>query len=440
MKLSGLASLVLVAAVILASLRSPSPDWSFAVSAATLSALLVAAVAALAARPDERRRAFWIGFAVVGWGYYAAAHGPWIREEYGDPLQRSLEKIAASIYPQEPVYEEFDRLGPKTSNTVRVLRNLWILAGAILGGVVAHANRNRSAPIQVDGSDAMRTATNVHRSSSGFTLIELLVVVTVIGLLIALLLPAVQAAREAARRTQCLNNLRQHGLALNNYASAVEAFPIGCLSWNAPPGGAAPGWAWAAAVLPQLEQTTLYHALNVELAVDAPHNASVRIASLSVYTCPSDYGPRAFTSTSAIAGVLREVATTGYAASQGTDGGAGGGDGMFRVNRPVRPKDVRDGLSNTLAIGERASFIVANAWTGALGDGRGTDQILARTSTKGQAPAIPSPTTFGGAHPGITHFAMADGSARGVRSNVAADVLRALATRAGREALDQSAF
>lgn len=137
MKLSGLASLVLVAAVILASLRSPSPDWSFAVSAATLTVLLIAAVTALAARGDERRRAFWIGFAVVGWGHYAAAHGPWLQDEYGAPLRRTLETITASVYEGEPAYEEFEPFGPKTSNTVRILRDLWILAAAIIGGAVA---------------------------------------------------------------------------------------------------------------------------------------------------------------------------------------------------------------------------------------------------------------------------------------------------------------
>jgi len=113
---------------------------------------------------------------------------------------------------------------------------------------------------------------NVRRP--GFTLIELLVVIAIIGVLVGLTLPAVQSAREASRRTQCLNNLRQHGIALASYVTSADAYPIGYIAWRNPPGGAAPGWAWAAALLPQLEQGPLYQALNVNLPIDVPANAS----------------------------------------------------------------------------------------------------------------------------------------------------------------------
>src|SRR4051794_25394272 len=112
----------------------------------------------------------------------------------------------------------------------------------------------------------------------GFTVIELLVVIAIIGLLVGLTLPAVQSAREASRRTQCQNNLKQIGLALNNYVTFGEAFPIGYISWPNPPGGAAPGWAYSAAILPQLEQGPIYSAMNVNLPIDLDANATVRIA------------------------------------------------------------------------------------------------------------------------------------------------------------------
>lgn len=273
-----------------------------------------------------------------------------------------------------------------------------------------------------------------------FTLVEVLVALAIVGVLVALLIPAVQAAREASRRVQCLNNLKQHGLALNAYVGSVDAFPIGCLSWPAPPGGAAPGWAWAAPLLPHLEQGSVYDAMNVDAPIDVAANLTARSATLAVFDCPSDHGPRGLAVASAVVGGTVEAAATSYAASQGADGAAQGGDGMFRVNKSVRPRDVKDGLSNTFAVGERARFIVRNAWAGALGDGRGADQVLARMSSKGLEVANPSPASFGGAHPGATNFLTADGSARSFKTTAAPAVLRAFATRNGREAVDQTAY
>ncbi len=274
----------------------------------------------------------------------------------------------------------------------------------------------------------------------GFTLIELLVVIAIIGVLVALALPAVQSAREASRRSQCLNNLRQQGIALHGYLTAMDAFPIGYIAWPNAPGGAAPGWAWAAALLPQLEQGPISQAMNVNLPIDVVANATVRASSLSVYVCPSDRNTGAFTVTSALAGGPVEAKTTSYAANEGTDGSSLGGNGMFRMNKSLRPKDVKDGLSNTFAVGERGSFAVRNAWAGALDDGRGGDQVLARVFDKGPDPVNPSPASFCGPHSGLTHFLMADGSARPIRSGINPAVYRALATRNGREVIEQGAY
>ena len=100
------------------------------------------------------------------------------------------------------------------------------------------------------------------RVRTAFTLVELLVVIAIIGILVALLLPAIQAAREAARRTQCVNNLKQIGLGLQNYHDTYKTFPPGILYWQ-PGGGANQMWGWSALILPQVEQTQLHDQMGV---------------------------------------------------------------------------------------------------------------------------------------------------------------------------------
>jgi prepilin-type N-terminal cleavage/methylation domain-containing protein len=132
----------------------------------------------------------------------------------------------------------------------------------------------------------------------GFTLIELLVVIAIIGTLIALLLPAVQKVREAANRASCQNNLHQIGLALHSYHDGQGSFPSGYI--NKPinpsnPDQTAPGWGWAALLLPYIEQGNLSQQITFSLPVEHPSNLAARTTIVKLYVCPSDRSTGVFT-------------------------------------------------------------------------------------------------------------------------------------------------
>ncbi len=229
---------------------------------------------------------------------------------------------------------------------------------------------------------------------SGFTLIELLVVIAIIGVLIALLLPAVQAAREAARRAQCINNLKQIGIALHTYHDEVNCFPMSYVAFGSFVDGAtdtAPGWGWQSMILASMEQSSLFHAANFSLAVSAPANTTVIASDISNYICPSDpVQPGPFVVSDASGRPVANMSPTSYAACVGNDladsttglNNNGLGNGVFYRNSRVRLADITDGSSQTIMSAERAWTITSGPWAGVA-----TNGVCRR------GPSNPCPTT-----------------------------------------------
>jgi prepilin-type N-terminal cleavage/methylation domain-containing protein len=306
---------------------------------------------------------------------------------------------------------------------------------------------------------------------SGFTLIELLVVIAIIAVLVALLVPAVQKVREAAARTQCLNNLKQIGLAMHGYHDARKAFPPGYQANMPYVDGASdtsPGWGWGAFILPYLDQGPLFAQLNIGQPIQ---NSPAIQAMLPIYLCPTDVPPPApFQVSNGFGSPVCLACPTSYAACCGSDASDtrdATGDGVLYRNSHVRIADITDGTSNTILVGERAWAKANGAWSGAIPGG-----VLRRGLLNPCLPNIPGawyPSStfaiahahlnnalvdpdgsagmddFSSMHNGGSFFLLADGSVHFIRSisfdnsdgSYTADglIFQALATRAGCEVI-----
>src|SRR5262249_52376039 len=210
------------------------------------------------------------------------------------------------------------------------------------------------------------------RRRRGFTLIELLVVIPIIAVLVSLLLPAVQNAREAARRTQCRNNLKQLGVALHNYHTAHNVFPPGYVAGAAWP-ATTNGWSFYSQLLPYLDQSPLYEKINFNLPVEDPANQPVVGVILPALICPTDLIDGTFAITDATGNVIIPAAAPiSYAATVGDDASEADGptgNGTFYRNSRTRISDIIDGTSTTVLAGERAFGFTNGTWAGAPNNG-----------------------------------------------------------------------
>src|SRR5262249_20947469 len=161
-------------------------------------------------------------------------------------------------------------------------------------------------------------------SPQGFPLIELLVVIAIIGILISLLVPAVQKVREAAARVTCTNNLKQIGLALHSYHGDKKCFPPGYIDGNTDPNSTpdndvGPGWGWAAFLLPYVEQTNVYNQINFSQPVGSGVNAQVSQLPLTIFQCPSDayVDPQVLNVSNSNFSIIAQVAQANYVACNG---------------------------------------------------------------------------------------------------------------------------
>jgi prepilin-type N-terminal cleavage/methylation domain-containing protein/prepilin-type processing-associated H-X9-DG protein len=277
----------------------------------------------------------------------------------------------------------------------------------------------------------------------GFTLIELLAVIAVISVLIALIVPAIQMAREASRRAHCTNNLKQLALALHNYADVNGVFPMGyCNQWCEVVDGMCISHGPFVAVLPQLDQQPLFNVVNFNRRIYTPANTTIFATGVSALWCPSDptiQQPVTYDLIQVFGSHNQTIYLTSYACCTGTWYNHGRNpvrtaqnNGLFWGASSVRFAEVTDGTSHTIALGERAHALLtketASCWSwwpdGDIGDTLFSTLYPINPQKRIQDGSLPFTDSLywscsaSSLHPGGANFAMLDGSVRFVKDTI----------------------
>ena len=272
----------------------------------------------------------------------------------------------------------------------------------------------------------------------GFTLIELLVVIAIIAVLLALVLPAISQARESARRSQCKNNLKQLGLALQNYHDNHNMFPPGWVAKDRSPDNG-PFWGWQTMLLPYSEQQPVFEMIASAMPNEpgsqdrtVPSQFSqLGATSISTLRCPSDPTPetnplRSGFATSNYSGIFGSKALPRVLPDRmgfwlpGTSPTPEESDGLFRANRSIRIREILDGTSVTAMVGERGVSSGAGIWPGVVKNQFENDQV---TDCSERSKINRTYSALSSAHPGGINLLLVDGASRFISQNISSGLV-----------------
>lgn len=287
--------------------------------------------------------------------------------------------------------------------------------------------------------DVRQMAENRRARCAGFTVTELLVVMGIVSVLAGVVLPAVQSARESARRVQCTANLRQIGVALHSYHQQYRALPPGWQHRSGTPSA----FGWLVRLLPYLEQQSLASRISFRASLGGSENEFARRQVLPLFLCPSDVTDKTFglfeetgqheEGGQRNAPLLLRLPSANYAGIFGTldpdDVPGDAGDGTFLENRPVRFSELHRGLSHTIVVGERTARKLPISWLGFDFRGEEAEGRVAGFAERGVNHPQSDECEFDSRHPGGANFLRGDGSVGFLSNGLAAALYRRLAQR-----------